>query len=365
MGRQLDYELARQMLDEEFPRAEQMFLETASPEAPDEIITATKRLFSSATQAFREALIGVAVARATDREIDIRFPYMNQAENSFNGRTLDNRVVNPFLVEHEVPCSTGPYLSSIRRNVTFEEATVRGVRDKGAFRALLEIIGYLQDNNSDAARHYLRYLLSRFVALRDASNIALARVRKLSLEQHAAFIEQLLNLPSGGLTPVLLSVAILSAVRDCFGLPWAISWQGINVADRASGAGGDITIAKNGTTVLTIEVTERPIDRARVVATFNGKISPAGLDDYLFLFAAAPPSDDARRAAQQFFAQGHDVSFVSVRDWIVALLATIGPNGRSLFFEHAATLFSSVDVPAPIKLGWNERIRNVLPEAAQ
>ena len=142
MGRQLDYAVARQILDEEFPRAEEMFLDTARPDVPEEIITATKRLFSSATQAFREALIGVAVARATDPEIDIRFPYMNQAENSFNGRTLDNRVVNPFLVEHEVPCSTGPYLSSIRRNVTFEEATIRGVRDKAAFRALLEIIKY-------------------------------------------------------------------------------------------------------------------------------------------------------------------------------------------------------------------------------
>jgi hypothetical protein len=290
---------------------------------------------------------------------------MNQAENSFIGRTLDNRVVNPFLMEHEVPCSTGPYLSSIRRNVTFEEATVRGVRDKAAFRALLEIIAYLRDNNLDVARQYLRYLLSRFVALRDASNIVLSRVRKLSLEQHAAFIEQLLNLPSGGLIPVLLSVAVLSAVRDYFGLPWEISWQGINVADRASGAGGDITIAKDRTAVLTIEVTERPIDRARVVATFNGKIAPAGLEDYLFLFASASPSDEARRAAQQFFAQGHDVSFISLREWTVALLATIGPSGRSLFFEHAAKLFSSVEVPAPIKLGWNERIRSVLPEAAQ
>jgi hypothetical protein len=83
------------------------------------------------------------------------------------------------------------------------------------------------------------------------------------------------------------------------------------------------------------------------------------------LASSASPSDEARRAAQQFFAQGHDISFIHVRDWIVARLATIGPNGRSPFFEHAAKLFSSVDVPAPIKPGWNERIRNVLAEAAQ
>jgi len=59
MGRQLDYAVARQVLDEEFPCAEEMFRNTAIPDVPEQIVTATKRLFSSATQAFREALIGL------------------------------------------------------------------------------------------------------------------------------------------------------------------------------------------------------------------------------------------------------------------------------------------------------------------
>jgi len=354
--------LARSILDEEFPRAEELFADGADPGIDPDVATATERLFSSSTQAFREALIGVTLARVIDPEIDIRFPYMNQSEAAFNGRTLDTSVVNPFLVQREIPCSTGPYLSSLRRNVTFEAATGRGIRDKGAFSALLQIIDYLQHHDSNAARTYLTYLLSRFVAHRDASNIPLARVHRLSLEQLETLIEHLLAVPSGGLIPVLLSVGILNAIRAQFGLPWEISWQGINVADRATGAGGDITIEREGVTMMAIEVTERPIDSSRVVATFNGKISPKGIDDYLFLFTTTDPGDDAKNAARQYFAQGHDMSFINVADWIVGLLATIGPQGRIVFFNNLLGLFGSVDVPANLKLAWNEIIRRLLTE---
>lgn len=84
----------------------------------------------------------------------------------------------------------------------------------------------------------------------------------------------MLTTPSGGLIPVLLAVSAFSAIRDTYLLPWDIRWQGINVADSPSGAGGDITINREGKTVISIEVTERVIDKARVVSTFNTKISP-------------------------------------------------------------------------------------------
>jgi hypothetical protein len=83
--------------------------------------------------------------------------------------------------------------------------------------------------------------------------------------------------------PVLLSVAMLRTINECFGLGLDIEYQGINVADAASGAGGDITAKKDGTVLLTIEITERSISRGRVVSTFNTKISPNKLDDYLVL----------------------------------------------------------------------------------
>ncbi|MDZ4790283.1 MAG: hypothetical protein SGJ17_03600 [Hyphomicrobiales bacterium] len=160
--------------------------------------------------------------------------------------------------------------------------------------------------------------------------------------------------------PVLLAVATFQTIKNCFLLDWEIEWQGINVSDRASGVGGDITVKRNGAVALAVEITERPIDRARVVSTFNTKISPNGLDDYLFFFSAAKPDDDSRAAARQYFAQGHEINFVPVKDWIITTLTTIGPKCRAMFTDAFLELLSTGTVPAALKVAWNERVRNIV-----
>ena len=143
-------------------------------------------------------------------------------------------------------------------------------------------------------------------------------------------------------------------------LPWEVEWQGINVSDKASGAGGDITIKREGSTVLAVEVTERPIDRGRVISTFNTKISPHAIDDYLFFFSAAVPTEEARAAAKQYFAQGHDINFVPVKDWIITTLTTIGSKCRAQFTENFIELLSVGTVPGKLKVAWNDLIQGLV-----
>jgi hypothetical protein len=78
-------------------------------------------LFATNVRAYREALMGCAIARFQDRAINIRLPYINQGQNAFNGRTLDERAVNPFFQEHRVPSSRGPYLAAFRRSVRLRQ----------------------------------------------------------------------------------------------------------------------------------------------------------------------------------------------------------------------------------------------------
>jgi len=360
MGRQIDYIIARQILSEEFGKAEGDFSINKSVNVPQALHKAIKSLFISSTQAYREALLGCALARIIDSNIDIRLPYMNQGDNAFNGRTLDERVVNPFLQDREIPCSKGPYLNVFRRNIRFVPETARGVRDKKAYAAFLDFIGELEKVESEKARDYLRFLFYTFLILRSDSKITLTKIHRLSLEQYEILISRLLEIPSGGLLPVLLSVAMFGTIRKCFNLNWQIKWQGINVADRASGAGGDITLESNGDIVLAVEVTERPIDRSRVVSTFNTKISPQGIDDYLFFFSSGLPDNEARAAARQYFAQGHDISFLPVKDWLVNSLGTIGPSCRGIFTSEFLKLLDSPDVPANLKVAWNDQLKALL-----
>ena len=366
MGRRIDYDAARIALTKAFDAAERDFQNRALPAIDERLAKAVNILFSSATQAFREALIGCAIARILDPEINIRLPYMKQAENSFSGRQLDEYVVNPFLRDHAIPSSTGPYLSTIRRNFRFvPEAADRGIRDAAAFSAFLEFISALEEADEQAARDYLRYVLYWFLDLRERADVRLVRVKRLSVEQYDALVGRLLAQPSGGLLPVLLAVAMFNTIRECFNLSWEIEWQGINVADRASGVGGDITITENKRLAMAIEVTEREISRSRVQSTFTAKIAPGAIEDYLFLFSEVAPTEDAKQIAQQYFGQGHELNFLPIRDWIRFLLGTIGPRCREMFIANLLEILQDRRVPASVRVSWNEQLTATLNPATQ
>ena len=247
----------------------------------------------------------------------------------------------------------------LRRNISFVPETAKGVRDKNAFQAMLEYIDELGTADAETAVTYLRNLLFSFLVLRDKSRITLLRINRLSLEQYGFLLDSLLGTQSGGLLPLLVGVATFESIRETYGLPWTIDWQGINVADAASGAGGDITVSRDGRPIITIEVTERPIDRARVRATFNTKISPNRLDDYIFFYSGPEPSDDAREAARTYFAQGHDVNFLPLKDWTMTVMSALGQAGRRVFVDRMVALLEQ-KAPAGIKVVWNDAIRTIV-----
>src|ERR1700733_8540199 len=360
MGRQIRYEDAAALLAAAFADAEADFASGTPPAVPDALATATARLLSSNTQAYREVLIGCALARLLDDQIDVRLPYVNQGDTAYNGRTLDEQVVNPFLHEHEVPSSKGPFLSVFRRSVGFASETREGLRDKLGFDALLVFLEHLRAADVATARNYLRFLLHGLVKLREAGNVTLLHVQRLSVEQYEVLIGGLLQVPSGGRLPVLLAVAMFQTLNQCFSLNWSIEWQGINVADRASDVGGDITVKAGSEIILAVEVTERAIDRARVLSTFSTKVLRHGISDYLFFFASAVPTPEARTLARQYLGQGHDISFLPVKDWLVSTLGTVGPRCRAEFTVNFLALLGSPDVPATLKLAWNTHIRRLL-----
>lgn len=359
MGRSIDYDSCRKILEEVFAEALEDSKKDQIVEVPKIVEAAGEILFESKTQAFREALIGCALARLHDDEIDITKPYMNQGDDAFNGRTLDERVVNPFLQENEIPCSKGPFLSALRRNISFTPETEKGLRDKEAFGAMLSFIAELQAADEKKVQNYLLYLVTMFIALRAKSEITLAKINRVSVDQYSTVIDALLGTPSGGLVPVLLAVAGFSTMKKVYGLPWEIDWQGINVADAASGAGGDITIMNGADVVVAVEITERVISADRVRSTFRTKISPNAIDDYLFFFSGPGPTADAVTRAQTYFAQGHEINFVALKTWLTLMLSSLGAKGRTAFTEEFLDLLGDKEVPATVKVAWNNVVKDV------
>lgn len=347
----LDYSI--QKLGEESIRSELV-------ELPEDIQVLARILFSSKTQSYREVLLGCAVVRYFDLNVELSLPYINLGENSYNGRTLDEKVINPFLHNNEIPASKGPYLATFRRSVTLDDSITNSQRDKISYKALLGFLNYLKGlTDIEDIELVILSLVKNFMILRDSSKIELARIKKLHLEQHKFVLEKLLDTPSGGLLPVLVSVALLKTIEKCYNLNWEIDWQGINQSDLASGAGGDITINKNGENLCVIEITERPIDKSRVVSTFNSKIVRKGITDYLFIYKNNSPSQETISVAGKYFAQGHEINFIQIHFWVYNNLATLGSKCRDVFLEELIDLLSKKDVPSVLKVKWNEIIRSL------
>lgn len=139
-------------------------------------------------------------------------------------------------------------------------------------------------------------------------------------------------------------------------MDWDIDYQGINVADSQSGVGGDITITQNDRIVFAAEVTERPLELSRVVSTFNTKIAPLGIENYLFFIRPEKLSEEARQQGRQYFAQGHEMNFLEIKTWVLMSLASMGKRGREMFNSHLLALIGNASIPRALKVAWNDSI---------
>ena len=297
----------------------------------------------------------------TARSCYIRHPYVKQGEDAFNGRTLDEKAVNPFLFSKQIPCSKGPYLATFRRNVTFTEDTRDGLRDKEGFDALLSLISTLEAvSESDEVETIIIALLKCFIDLREQSIVRLVPIRRLRIDQYRMFLNKLQHRQSGGLIPMLLTDAVFSTINGQMNAGWTIERQEINAADGATGAPGDITIYKDGAIFKAIEVTERPIDGSRVDSTFSTKITLNNAAEYLFVYTNDLPRENALERAKAYFAQGYNINFASITDLTIHILLSGDEAFRTAYNERMFELFNAQDVQATIKVAWNDALTEAM-----
>lgn len=351
----IDYEASRALLDKRFAAISKAAIQGRRQAAPAAVASPLKALFGSGTQSYREALLGCALARWCDQQIDIRLPYANLGASAFNGRTLDEKVVNPFLHTNRIPSSRGPYLAVFRRSVVFNADTGSGLRDKSGYHSFLTLVEHIRTLGKTGVVSFIDQLLSQFYDLREASQVPIAQLGRISLEQIATLMDWLIAIPSGGRFPMYLVEAALVGIRERFKLGWEIEVQGINVADASGGAGGDVTVREDGVIAFAAEVTEREVSSERVVATFQTKIAPNAIADYLFLITDGV-AEQAHAQARSYFAQGHEVNFIQVKDWIHQTLVTVGSAGREAFFAALMERLRDEETPTAMKTAWNDQV---------
>jgi len=354
---------SHELLERVFVRAGTAFFSGEHPAVSQSIETGCDVVFASKTKAYREVLLGCLVAKITNPDTDIHLPYVSFGPRAFSGRTLDEKVVNPFLRKKNIPSTRGAYLSCFRRSVKFQPSTSEGLKDKQGYDVLLTLLDAI-DRYTELEPLFalLEYVLYRFVEVREQIKVELITLDRVSLTQYGRLVRGLLSRPSGGIFPVVLVLAMVETIVHRFSLGWQVVYQGINIPDRPSGAAGDISVRgrEKGNTILTIEVTERPVDVSRVRATFTEKIAPAGVHDYIFLLHLSDVSTEAKQLVERYFAQGYDVNFVDIQEWLVNTLVTVGVEGRAHFQERMLQNLSGEDIPKALKVAWNEEMGYLL-----
>lgn len=333
-----------------------MSIAEVGPEIGESLAEKVELLFLSQTQAYRETFLGSMIAKLEAPEVNLSLAYVNLGPDAYNGRTIDEKIVNPVLQSNRIPVSSGPYLNVFRRSVRFIAETRSGVRDKQGYDAFLSLMEAFESADSEGREKIVAFVLRRFLLLREASQVPVTKLNRVSLVQLEYLIEGLLVVPSGGLIPVVLISTAFAAMNQQFALSWEVAVQGINEADAASSAGGDITIRSGEKIVFAAEVTERPLDRERVLATFQNKIGPAAIEDYLFFVKLESASPEALNQARQYFAQGSEVNVLDLRLWLSTLLSVIGKEGRSIFNKLLTERLDKDETPRSMKMAWNRLV---------
>lgn len=98
---------------------------------------------------------------------------------------------------------------------------------------------------------------------------------------------------------------------------------------------------------------------SRVQSTFRTKISPLGIEDYLFFVDLQKVDPQAKKQAHNYFAQGHEVNFLDFKNWILMTLATVGSRGRLSFNSHLIHQLATPAIPKAIKLAWNNALETL------
>ena len=132
--------------------------------------------------------------------------------------------------------------------------------------------------------------------------------------------------------------------------------QGINVADAAGGAGGDVTVRENGAIAFAAEVTEREVSAERVVATFQTKNRAERQLPTICFWITDGVAEQARFQARAYFVQGHEVNFIQITEWIHQTLVTVGAAGRAAFFAAFLERLEDEETPTAIKTAWNAEV---------
>src|ERR1051326_109715 len=209
---------------------------------------------SATNRACVRVLLACSLAKCSHPGIDIRKPYTEIGDTgAYAGRSYDERYIQPFIIEHRLPCnSTTAFLTPAFRNrnvVLTPDLNMVG-RPPQLYKATLQLLTDVYEDRISAENllgETIRWLLIIKEEQSSIRNSLLADLRSstgvlpLSSEDIVTIIEQHLKSPNSSRLPVLVVAASYVAAKEFLGEK-ILPLEGHNAADRQTQSLGDVHI---------------------------------------------------------------------------------------------------------------------------
>lgn len=284
-------------------------------------------------------LMACMLARVHRPEVDPRKPYTKiKSDDSFSGRTYDERFIGDFITRHNLPCnSTTAFLTPTLRNMdqTLTTKVVLVGRPAVMYQNALLVLADVHAERLSAG-DVLDEIIRLLLVERDAQQARLktllsgvgrvADALPLSSEDTVSLIAQHLQCKGSSRLPVLIVAAAYEAVQEKLG-ERVLLLTGHNAADEQTGAVGDvqITLLGDNHVVTGYEMKNKAvfpgdIDRAlQKIAAQDPRVH-----NYIFI-TTEPTSEDVHEYARSKYDETGGVE--------IAILDCIG------FLRHFLHLF--------------------------
>lgn len=244
-------------------------------------------------------MLACSLAKAYNPQVDIRKPYTAIGDaDSYSGRTYDESYIEPFVIQHNLPCNpTTAFLTPALRNrniILTPDVNLVG-NSPMLYQAVLQLLTDVYEAKV-SAEDLLAETLRWLIKIRDERQLRmeslLAGLRTsedalpLSSEAIVGLIDQHLKCKGSSRLPVLIVAAAYQAASEYSGEK-ALPLESHNAADEQTGSSGDIQIVlENDDHVVTVyemkarEVRQGDIDHA--VTKLEEDIKQR-IDNYIFI----------------------------------------------------------------------------------
>jgi DNA adenine methylase len=269
-------------------------------------------------------LLSCLVAKIHAPSVDIRKPYTEIGDqDSFSGRTYDERDLSKFIVENKLPCNaTTAFLTPAFRNIDFvltPDVSLVG-RPREVYQATLQLLTDVHEGKV-TAETLLAETVRMLVVIRNEklqrmqSYITALQMSKgdlpLSAESIVTLIEQHLATRGSSRLPVLIVTAIYRCASNYLG-ERVLPLEAHNAADSQTHALGDvqITLVDDENVITAYEMKLRRVsinDIDQAVAKIGQAVHR--VDNYIFI-TTEEISDEVKNYARSIYEQTGGVEIV-------------------------------------------------------